>query len=81
MLSLQSNIIVVLPSVIVILWSQAVLDPSLRSIAVNLTLELHEASTEHVQDVDPVRGDDGYPGFHRKTLLSFVFKLEQGSRP
>lgn len=71
----------VLPSVIVILWSQAVLVPSLRSIAVSLTVELHEASIEHVQDEDPVREDEGYPGFHRKTLLSFVFKLEQGFRP
>lgn len=81
MLSLQSNASTVAPSVIVILWLQAVVEPSLRSSAVNLTVESHEASMEHVQAVDPVRGDEGYPGFHRKTRLSFVFKLEQGSRP
>lgn len=80
MLSLQSNIITVLPSVIVILWSQVVMVPNRRSIAVNFILVSHEASTEHVQVEDPVRGNDGYPGFHRKTLLSFELKLEQGSR-
>lgn len=80
MLSLQSNTITVLPSVIVMLWSQLVVVPSLRSIAFNLILEAHDASTEHVQVEVPDKGN-GYAEFQRKTTLSFVFKFVQGSRP
>ena len=75
MLCEQSNTCVEAPSTIEILCPHVVLVPMRRSIAVNLTLESQEASTEHVQLEDPANIAVGYPEFHRNTLLSFVFRL------
>jgi hypothetical protein len=67
------------PSTIKILCPHVVLVPRRRSIAVNLTFESQEASTEHVQLEDPFNIVVGYPEFQRKTLLSIVFRFMHGS--
>ena len=81
MLLEQSIACVEASSTIEILCPHVVLVPRRRSIAVNLTLESQEASTEHVQLEDPFNIAVGYPEFHRKTLLSFVFRFVHGSTP